>query len=52
MKQKLKEKYLPNFYKHHLLDKLHSLRQCSRSAKDYTTEFDNLTLRCEVQEDS
>jgi len=27
MKRKLKEKYLPDSYKHRLLDKLHSLRQ-------------------------
>jgi len=52
MKQKLKEKYLLNFYKHHLLDKLHSLHQGSRLVLDYTIEFDDLTLHCEVQEDS
>jgi len=43
MKQKLKEKYLFDFYKHRLLDKLHSLRQGSRSIQNYTTEFDDLT---------
>jgi len=52
MKQKFKEKYLPDTYKHRLLDKLHCLPQGSRSVQDYTTEFDNLTLRCEVREDS
>ena len=52
MKQKLKEKYLPGSYKHSLLDKLHRLHQGSRSLQEYTTEFDDLTLRYEVQEDS
>ena len=51
MKQKLKGKYLLDSYKHRLLDKLHSLRQGSRSVQDYTTECYDLTLRCEVQED-
>jgi len=39
MEHKLKEKYLPDSYKHHLLDKLHSLR---RSIHDYTIEFNDL----------
>ena len=52
MKQKLKEKYFPDSYKHRLLDKLHSLRQGNKSVKEYTTEFDDLTLCCEIQEDS
>jgi len=51
MKQKLKEKYLPDSYKHHPLDKLCNLRWGSRSAQDYIIEFDDLTLSCEVQED-
>ena len=52
MKQKLKEKYLLDSYKHRLLDKLHRLHQGSMSVQEYTTDFDDLTLRCEVQEDS
>jgi len=51
MKQELKEKYILDFYKHRLLDKLHSLRQSSRSVQVYTIEFNGLTLR-EVREDS
>jgi len=50
MKQKIKEKCLPDSYKHRLLDKLHNLRQGSRSVQEYTTDFDDLTLHCEVQE--
>jgi len=52
MKQKIKERYLFDFYKHRLLDKLQCLRQGTRSVQDYTTEFDDLTLRYVVQEDS
>ena len=52
MKHKLKEKYIPDSYKHCLLDKLHNLRQSSRSIQDYTIEFDDLILRCDVQEDT
>jgi len=52
MKHKLKEKYLSVSYKHYLLDKEYSLRQGSRSVPDYTFEFDDLILRCEVQEGS
>jgi len=52
IKQKFKKKYLPDFYKHRLLDKLHSLHQGSRSVQDYTNKFDNLILHCEVREDS
>jgi len=43
MKHKLKEKYIPDSYKHRLLDKLHNLRQSSRSIQDYTIEFNDLT---------
>jgi len=52
MKQQLKKKYLPDSCKHRLLDKLHSFYQGSRSVQDYTIGFDDLTLHCEVQEDS
>jgi len=48
MKQKL-EKYLLDSYKHRLLDKLHSLYHGSKSAQEYTTKFDDLTLRCEAR---
>ena len=52
MKQKLKENYFLDSYKQHLLNKLHSLRQDNRSAQECTIDFDDLTLYCEVQEDS
>ena len=52
IKQKLKEKYLHDSDKHRLLDKLHNIRYGNKSVQDYTIEFDDPTLRCEVQEDS
>ena len=51
MKNKLKEKYLSEFYRNHLLDKLHNLHQGNISFRDYIAIFDNLTLRCDVRED-
>ena len=50
MKDKLKEKYLPEPYKHRFLDKLHNLCQ-GMLVQDYMTTFNDLTLSCEVQED-
>ena len=34
-----------------LLDQLNNLHQGSMSVQDYTMKFDDLTLRCEVEED-
>ena len=51
MKQKLKERHLFYSYKYRLLDKLHGLRQGSRSVQDCPIEFDDVTLRCDVRED-
>ena len=51
MKNKLKEKYFLDSYRHHLLDELHRIRQESISVQAYTHAFDDLTLRCELQED-
>ena len=52
MKKKLKDKYLPDFFKHRLLDKLHNFRLGNMPIDDYTIEFDDLTLYCEVRENS
>ena len=50
MKDKLKERYFPESYRHHLLDELHRLCRVSMLVQGYTT-FDDLTLCCELQED-
>ena len=45
MKEKLKEKYLPKYYRNRLLDQLHNLRQTDMSIQDYIAKFEDLTLR-------
>ena len=52
MKDKLKEKYLPKSYRNHLLDELHNLHQGNMFVQNNTVRFDDLTLRCDVKEDS
>jgi len=50
MKEKLKEKYRPEYYKNRLLDQLHRLRQSDMSVQNYITKFEDLTLYCDVRE--
>ena len=50
MKDKLKKKYLPEFYWNCLLNKLHNLSQGNMSVYDYITRFDDLTLCCDMRE--
>jgi len=49
MKEKLEEKYLPEYYRNHLLDKLHNLRQSDISVQDYRANFEDLTFCCDVR---
>ena len=51
MKNKLKEKYFPDSYRHRLLDELHHFRKESMSVQAYITAFDDLILNCELQEE-
>jgi len=51
MKDKFKEKYLHESYRHRLLEKLHNLHPGSMSIQNYMTTFDVLALHYEVQED-
>ena len=50
MEDKFK-KYLPEFYRNHLLDKFHNIHQGNMSVRDYIARFDDLILRCDVRED-
>ena len=50
MKDKFKEKYLPEFYRNHLSDKLHTLRQGNMPVRDYIARFHDITLCCDVRE--
>ena len=50
MKMKLKEKYLPTHYRSQLMNQLLNLKQTS-NVTDYMTRFDELMLRCDIQEE-
>ena len=51
MKSKLKSKFLPSHYLQDNFLKLHHLKQGSKSAKEYTREFEHLPLKCDLKED-
>jgi len=40
MKEKLTEKYLPEYYRNHLLNQLHNLRQGHMYVQDYIAIFE------------
>ena len=51
MRDKLKSKFLPS---HNLQDnylKLHNLRQGTKGVEEYTREFEQLLLKCDLRED-
>ena len=50
MKEKFTEKYLPEYYKNHLLDQLHNLRQGHMSIQNYIAIFEDLTRCYDVRE--
>lgn len=49
MKDKFKEKSIPDFYRSHLLYQLYY--QCNIYVEDYMIRSDDLTLRCDARED-
>ena len=51
MKGKLKEKLLPFHYLHENYSKLHHLKQGSMSVEEYTREFGQLLIKCDLKED-
>ena len=51
MKLHLRVKYLPQSYQDRLLDQRSNLRQGSMSVTEYINKFEELNLRCNVQED-
>ena len=52
MKEKLKEKYLLEYYRNCLLDQLHNFRQGDILVQDYIAKFEDLTLHCDEREQS
>ena len=51
MKDRLKEKYLPSFYRTHLVDQMLNLRQSGSCLSDYINAVEDLIQRCELVED-
>ncbi|VFQ83159.1 unnamed protein product [Cuscuta campestris] len=51
MRALLKKKFLPENYIRENFSKLQHLRQGSRSVEEYNREFEELLLRCDLQED-
>jgi len=51
MREKLKSKFLPSHYLQDNYLKLHRLRQGTKSVEEYTREFEQLLLKCDLRED-
>jgi len=51
MREKLKSKFLPSHYIQDNYLKLHRLRQGTMSVEEYTREFEQLLLKCDLKED-
>nr|CAD1838142.1 unnamed protein product [Ananas comosus var. bracteatus] len=51
MKAKLSEKYLPSTHRQLQIEQMLSLRQGSMSVADYMQKFDEISIRCNVQEE-
>ena len=51
MKEKLKSKYLPVFYRQRMLDEWQNLKQGSKPVSEYIAKFDEYMSRCDIRED-
>ncbi|PKU68398.1 RNA-directed DNA polymerase [Dendrobium catenatum] len=50
MKKELQRKYLPDYYRQDLFLKLHRLQQQQRTVEEYVAEFEQLSLKCDLNE--
>lgn len=50
MKERLKDKYLPQSYQERLLNQRSTVRQGSMIVTEYFTKFEELNLTCDVKE--
>ena len=48
---RLREKYLPTYYRSALLDQYLNIKQSSSSVTDYMSVFDDLLIRCNIKEE-
>jgi len=51
MRDKLKDKFLPFHYLQDDYQKLHLLKQGFKSVDEYTRDFEQLLLKCDLRED-
>ncbi|KAI9166035.1 hypothetical protein LWI28_025083 [Acer negundo] len=51
MKIRLREKYLPTYYRSALLDQYLNIKQSSSNVNDYMSVFDDLLIRCNIKEE-
>ena len=51
MREKLRSKFLPSHYLQDNYLKLHRLKQGPKSVEEYTREFEQLLLKCDLRED-
>jgi len=51
MREKLKSKFLAAYYLQDNYSKLHHLKQGSKSVEEYTRDFEQLLLKCDLRED-
>ncbi|KAI9200279.1 hypothetical protein LWI28_005289 [Acer negundo] len=51
MKIRLREKYLPTYYRSALLDQYLNIKQSSSSVNDHMSVFDDLLIRCNIKEE-
>ena len=50
MKAKMRKQFLPADYAMELYERFHSLKQNSRTVEEYTSEFNNLSIRVGLNE--
>jgi len=50
MRRELKRKFLPEYYRQKVFLKFHNLKQNSLTIKEYTMEFEELLMKCNIQE--
>jgi len=51
MREKLRSKFVPSHYLQESYLRLHRLKQGTKSVEEYTREFEQLLLKCDLRED-